>query len=475
MAIMTRMTAAGSTPKNHSKSRPSCGTKRRRTTATAAIVLLVASCCSDSSTVDAFVVNDNNKYRMMNGPLHRHVDAPLPLVLHATPAATTSLPSSSISSPRQSKRKSQQDKQHPSKDELLTLLSQTVELRRLKQVQREQQLLQHTSSLLPQLQICRAAGYGDDLTAYEQALQQGQEARDALITRNMGLVRHCVRDICQYRTLQSLSTDDLIQEGAIGLSRAIDKWNMDIGGTFSTYAMYWIRAAVFRCIAERDDLVRTPVHVTTSLNKMTAAARELGIESWKYWNDSDSVLWKEAKAAKQLAEAAGLSEDALQRALQVKRRRSKGGIKSFEIWMQQGQDLSSDHADAQPLLSSSTTTTTTSSSYMDLEHLRNQLAKFLSRREVEALSWRYGLNRDNEEGEEDAPETTATTTNKRVNNNSRQGPATKGRWGEAMSFVEVGKRMHVSAEYGRRLTKRALDKLRLAHEEGRLEPGFLAV
>jgi DNA-directed RNA polymerase sigma subunit (sigma70/sigma32) len=50
---------------------------------------------------------------------------------------------------------------------------------------------------------------------------------------------------------------------------------------------------------------------------------------------------------------------------------------------------------------------------------------------------------------------------------------TKGKWGEAMSFVEVGKRMEISAEYGRRLTHAALEKLRRAADEGTLEPALL--
>lgn len=358
----------------------------------------------------------------------------------------TSIPNKSSSSSTTTKTTQQS---HPSNEERLALLSEAVEMRRLKRIETEQLLAANKESL-PLLTICRAAGYGDDLDGYERALRRGQHAREMLITRNMGLVRYCVKNIVKNRTLQSLSVDDLVQEGAIGLSRAIDRWNPEIAGTFSTYAMYWIRAAVFRCVAERDDLVRVPVYVSSSVRKITAAARELGVES--NMNLSDSTMWKEAKAAKQLAEVAGLSEADVARAIEVKRRRSKGGIRSFESWMQRGENLETEFADVS---SSSSSTTMSTSSLIDLEHVRNELAKFLRPKEMEALSWRYGLTHDEKWG--------------------TKAMVVRGKWGEAMSFDEVGKRMHVSAEYGRRLTKRAIDKLRLAHQEGRLEPSLLAI
>mmetsp|Transcript_29871 Transcript_29871/g.62430 ORF Transcript_29871/g.62430 Transcript_29871/m.62430 type:complete len:425 (-) Transcript_29871:635-1909(-) len=405
-----------------------------------ASVAILLACCSDIGSTSAFVASPPPAL----GPLHQqHGQASRVIMDRTVLHAATPLPSSDVSTNQQ---RSSSKSQYPTNEERTVLLTEAVELRRLKQVETEQLLAARQESL-PLLTICRAAGYGDDLDKYETALRRGQQARDALITRNMGLVRSCVKDITKHRTLQSLSVDDLVQEGAIGLSRAVDRWNPEIGGTFSTYAMYWIRAAVFRCIAERDDLVRVPVHVTSSVRKMTAAAKEMGLEL--SLDPSDTISWKEAKVAKQLAEAAGLTEKALARAIQVKRRRSRGGIRSFESWMQQGEDIETDHMGS---VSSS------ASSGIDLDHLRSELSKFLRPKEVEALSWRYGLTRDTG----DEPK-------------KQSGPAAQGRWGEAMTFVEVGKRMHVSAEYGRRLTKRALSKLRNAHDEGRLEPGLLAM
>jgi DNA-directed RNA polymerase sigma subunit (sigma70/sigma32) len=128
---------------------------------------------------------------------------------------------------------------------------------------------------------------------------------------------------------------------------------------------------------------------------------------------------------------------------------------SFEAWMQQGQDFATDLtpvvADDNPLAS------------LETEQLKSTLSKFLRPKEMEALSWRYGLQRDYvAEAEEE------------LFGRSPRAPITvKGRWGEAMSFTEVGKKMKVSAEYGRRLCHKALNKLRVAAEEGMLEPALL--
>merc|ERR1712232_513381 len=115
--------------------------------------------------------------------------------------------------------------------------------------------------------------------------------------------------------------------------------------------------------------------------------------------------------------------------------------------------------------------------------------------ELEALSWRYGLKQQ-EVAEEDPLEQSSgfhdyeaeaeedlfgpngilsaggMDMSKPMYARSRH--QTKGgRWGEAMSFAEVGEQMRVSAEYGRRLCSSALKKLQMAAEEGRLDPALL--
>ncbi|EEC43530.1 predicted protein [Phaeodactylum tricornutum CCAP 1055/1] len=347
-------------------------------------------------------------------------------------------------------------------EEMMTLLSHTVELRRIKQIEADLALTYPSSRKPTTLAVARKAGYADDLEAYEATIDLGYASRETMVTRNMGLVHFCANDIVGTQArpsrLQTLSREDLIQEGAIGLARAVDRWNPEIGGKFSTYAVYWVRAAILRCIAERDDLVRVPEHVSAAVRKISRAARQLGIDidgndliSSVYSKDAS---WKEAQAAKALAEEAGLTPRQVSEAIKVKARR-RGGMLSFEAWMQQGQDFATDLtpvvADDNPLAS------------LETEQLKSTLSKFLRPKEMEALSWRYGLQRDYvAEAEEE------------LFGRSPRAPITvKGRWGEAMSFTEVGKKMKVSAEYGRRLCHKALNKLRVAAEEGMLEPALL--
>ena len=404
------------------------------------------------------------------------------------PFALNAVHTSALSADHQ--RRPSMTTQRPSDEEQQDLLSKAVELRRLKVLQ--EQANGRPSTTTP-LQLAKVSGYGHDLDAYEQALEDGYRARESLVTRNMGLVYYCVNEIVGKRTLQTLSREDLIQEGAIGLARAFDKWNPAIGGKFSTYAVYWVRAAILRGIAERDDLMRVPEHVSAAVSKVTKAAAQLGINIdgnnflTSVYSSSKEASWKEAKAAKALAEQAGVTEAQLAQAIKVRERRNKG-IASFETWMQMGRDFDSDTA---ALLDSPTSASTGSSSASEgsaasKELLRKELSRFLRPREMEALSWRYGLLTAAEA--KDSALSTATTKSKTQNNylaraeqelygaSSSTSPSSSGgRWGEAMSFNEVGQRMQVSAEYGRRLCHAALKKLQRAAEDGNLSPSLLTL
>ena len=128
----------------------------------------------------------------------------------------------------------------------------------------------------------------------------------------------------------------------------------------------------------------------------------------------------------------------------------------------------------------------------NMEHMKQTLSRFLRPKEMEALSWRYGLN-DNHDIESKNASTsnplakrdylaaaeielfgsTTTTTALTKPKSTKNQSIVKGKWGEAMSFNDVGKQMQVSAEYGRRLCHAALQKLRRAVDDGKLEPALL--
>ena len=98
-----------------------------------------------------------------------------------------------------------------------------------------------------------------------------EEARDALVLANLRLVTHVVKK-SQHRALPFL---DLIQEGNLGLMRAVEKFEPERGHKFSTYAFWWIKQAINRAIDDKSRTIRIPVHVGHKLKKIQRAISEL--------------------------------------------------------------------------------------------------------------------------------------------------------------------------------------------------------
>lgn len=307
--------------------------------------------------------------------------------------------------------------------------------------------------------------------------------------------------------------EDLIQEGSIGLLRAFEKYDAKFDTQFSTYATYWIRAYVKRAI-QRMELVQVPEYLEKTLRDIQMVLAE------EPNADLKSIKHK-------LLKKTSMDTDIIERALSVIQRRRAGVELQFDdAWMKDSMSKSSSlswnsiaygEKDAVILME-------------DEEYrlqLRDALKKFVNSKEMEALSLRYGLISSLNDEAEDSSNSSSynkellsrdyeaeaesdlfgpggilsssiySTTSRQLPGQHTSSDSSKlssspilgsqsqctnlsqrnlnqgGRWGEAMSFKEVGEQMRVSAEYGRRLCSSALKKLQAAAEEGRLDPALL--
>ena len=115
----------------------------------------------------------------------------------------------------------------------------------------------------------------EELKERWEGIQNAQElvtaAKNELITRNLRLVVNISKNYVG----RGLPLLDLIQEGNIGLMKAVDKFKYEKGFKFSTYATWWIRQAITRALIDQTKTIRVPVHMMEFYNRVTKASREL--------------------------------------------------------------------------------------------------------------------------------------------------------------------------------------------------------
>jgi RNA polymerase primary sigma factor len=235
-------------------------------------------------------------------------------------------------------------------------------------------------------------------------IEQGDpDAFNKMVECNLRLVANIARK-CRRFAGNTLQLCDLIQEGSVGLIRAVKKFDYRKGYKFSTYASYWIRQAVMRSIAEQGRSIRLPVHMVESVSRTDRARASLTQELQR------------PPSRQELADNLQLGEGRVQ---EIMERMSEPmsldvavGDEDDSVLM----DFIEDYNAAAP---------EDHASHMALRDEINKAMEYLSEREVEVLSLRYGLN-----------------------------------GGQSRTLDEVGYAMHLTRERIRQIEKSALKRLR---------------
>lgn len=141
--------------------------------------------------------------------------------------------------------------------------------------------------------------FNDIYQHFEALVQEGKESINNLTESNLRLVI----SIAKKYSNRGLNISDLVQEGNIGLLKAIKKFNYRKGFKFSTYATWWIRQGITRSLADKSRTIRMPVHLVEALNKVKRAERQL------------SQGLKHDPTIEDLSVASGLSESKIKKVL----------------------------------------------------------------------------------------------------------------------------------------------------------------
>lgn len=124
----------------------------------------------------------------------------------------------------------------------------------------------------------------EEENALAERIQQGdQEARNQMIQANLRLVVKIAGDYSGY----GVSVNDLVSEGNIGLMKAVDRFDPEKGGKFSTYGVWWIKAYIKRALADQSKSIRLPIHMVNKIARIRRIASSLTEELGREPSDEE--------------------------------------------------------------------------------------------------------------------------------------------------------------------------------------------